>query len=214
MERITSIERAKEIMAENFIGPKELNEILGFIPLNLNGLSNIPDIPYKSEFLKKYAISHILILGIPFNTSNKPLTLNNLREKFGIDPIISEPCFYNQDWYLNEIFFNTCTIELKWYLIKKNVDEKLAGVIPTSTSISKNYLPSALLVAYVFFCWYFHTNGKILWENEYVWCNDLDNNLDRVYVGRYRDLSGKNKNGFSVHRHLKLTKQYSYIDVQ
>lgn len=212
MERITSIEQAKEIMGENFIGPLELLMIKNLMCYEIDNLLETPIIPFQPEYLKNFSNSHILILGIPYNAFNKPLSLKDLRLKFGIDPFNSEPCFYNQDWYINELFFNSCTIESKWYLIRKNVKESMNGTSPLDSNVPMNYLPSALLVAYVFFCWYFYSRGEILWKNEYVWCSDLDNNLDRVYVGRYIDISGKNKNGFSIHRHLKLTKQYGYVD--
>lgn len=212
MERNATLDQAKEIMGRNFLGPKELLATKLFLFSGMNSFIDIPDINFSCEYLKTKASTHILFLGISQISNEEPLTLNSLRRHFGIDPFKAEPCFYNQDWYLNEPFFNKNSMEFKWYLVRKKLNDTLDGTKPESFEIPKENYPSALLIAYIFFCWYYHTKGQLLWENEYVWCSDLDSNLDRVYVGRYIDILGKNKNGFSIHRHLKLTKQYGFVD--
>lgn len=212
MERNATLEEAKEIMGLNFLGPNELINTNLFLFSNSNTFSNIPVINFSCGYLKSLSKSHILILGVSEIKNEGPLTLKILRRHFGFDPSVSEPCFYNQDWYLNEPFFEENSIDNKWYLVRKKSNASLDGTNPESHEIPLENYPSALLLSYLFFCWFFHTKGLLLWENEYVWCSDLDSNLDRVYVGRYIDISGKNKNGFSIHRHLKLTKQYGFVD--
>jgi hypothetical protein len=212
MERNATLEEAREIMGLNFLGPNELLNTKLFLFSNSNFFISIPNIKFSCDYLKSCSSSHILILGISEIANEESLTLNVLRRYFGIDPTVSEPCFYNQDWYINETFFNQNSLEYKWYLVRKKVNDSLVGINPESQEIPLENYPSALLLSYSFFCWFFHTKGLLLWENEYVWCSDLDSNLDRVYVGRYIDISGKNKNGFSIHRHLKLTKQYGFVD--
>lgn len=53
----------------------------------------------------------------------------------------------------------------------------------------------------------------MLWKHDFVWCSDMDHNGDRIYVGKYHDISGVNKNGFSIHRHLALRECYASINL-
>ncbi len=214
MERETSLVDARAIMGANIIGPEEL---LGFTDKtcfkNIDELkARIPVIPFEREILIKNAETFILILGIPFCKDGTPLSLIKMRSFFGIDPNVSEPCFYNQDWYLNEAFVNTCKIDFKWYLVKKALIKESRGQNPELILNNLNDFPTALLTAYTFFCWYFHTLGELLWQYDYIWCSDVDHNSDRVYTGRYIDKEGTNKNGFSIHRHLKLSEKYGAIE--
>jgi hypothetical protein len=216
MEGTTIIE-AYNIMGTNFIGPTELEKISNEMRiLNLNLInSHIPNIPYSKEYLKKIHKDYILILGIPYTYDNQPLSINKMREYFGFNPEEKEPCFYNQDWYIKEDFANKTTLELKWYLIRKNIIDDSKGVDPNIYLLNFNIehkLPSAILTAFTFFTWYFHTKGEIIWENEYVWCNDKDHNGDRIYTGRYKDIEKINKNGFSIHRHLSIRPCYGISD--
>lgn len=213
MERV-EIQRAKEIMGLNFIGIDEIN----LISKNL-GLSNpnkiefpLPIIPFTEENLKLYCDDYILILTFPFTKTGEPLTINYFRNIFGLDPKIYEPCFYNQDWYINESFANSVTLQYEWHLIRKNIYNSSRSIHPT---LFNNYkLPSALLIVYTFFSWFFSSScNEILWPNDYIWCIDLDHNYDQVYVGRYYDKFGQNKNGFSIHRFLKINMNYGVIDL-
>lgn len=215
MERRTDLNYAEKIMGRNFIGPEQLESKkieLGILsPFNFS----IPEIPFSSETLKFYCNDYILILGIPKSFDNEPLTINKMRSLFGLNPDINEPCFYNQDWYLNETFAKSKMLDLKWYLQKKNISESERGknvdeIIPTLASSQK--LPSAILACYAFFTNYFINNKEILWKNDFLWCEDIDHNLDQIYVGRYIDPEGINKNGFNIHRHLKIRKNLSIAD--
>ena len=60
---------------------------------------------------------------------------------------------------------------------------------------------------------YFYTNRKILWPYDFIWCSDFDHNGDRIYVGKYHDIDGVNKDGFSIHRHLALRICYASINI-
>jgi hypothetical protein len=128
----------------------------------------------------------------------------------GINPNVSEPCFYNQDWYLKENFIDD-TLENKWYLIRKNVFEDTRAMQPNELIEKGISLPSAILCTYTFFSYYCY-NKDLLWKYDFVWCSDMDHNGDRIYVGKYRDIDGINKNGFSIHRHLALRDCYSAIN--
>lgn len=213
MEGNATIEDAKQLFGNNFIGPKELafiSDDIGIVnPLHYYKV--LPKIPFSLEFLKEKKDNYILLLGIPDFHDSTSLTLNKLRSFFGIDPL-NEPCFYNQDWYLNEPFFNTCSIELKWYLIRTDLYESSKGLSSQFVSDEiTNSLPSALLCAFAFFSTYLMFN-RVLWSVDYVWCSDFDLNGDQIYVGRYCDPARMVKNGFSIHRHLSIRKNYGCID--
>ena len=67
-----------------------------------------------------------------------------------------------------------------------------------------------ILITYIFIT-YYKTTGIILWQNDYIWCNDFDSNEDQIYVGRYYDPLGISKDGFSIHRHLTIKENYGWL---
>lgn len=211
MERVAEIDRIKELFKDNFIGLEELTPFfrkLGFSDSELNQI-NIPVCNIAIDELPKYVKDYILILGIRA-IGDINLTIKFIRSKLGHDPDISEPCFYNQDWYLKETFIDS-HLESKWYLIKKNVYENTRAIQPADIIKDEIIFPSAVLCTYTFFANYFCYNN-ILWEYDFIWCSDMDHNGDRIYVGKYRDIDKINKNGFSIHRHLSLRPCYAAID--
>ena len=208
-----TIKEAQLILGNNFIGADQLkliHEKIGVIdPMTLR---SIPEIPYDEASLQLKASTHILILGVPFTLKNEPLSLAYLRDMHGINPDLQEPCFYNQDWYIKESFFLNCDLEAQWYLVRKEVKESTRGLsVKEIQAHGEIKLPSALLCSFVFFAYYFHT-GAMLWKDDFVWSRDVDHNGDQIYIGRYCDPLGINKNGFSIHRHLSLRKCYGAID--
>lgn len=208
MEGTTSIEEAKKIFGNNFIGKNELSFISRKISIEVP--QSIASISFDAEYLKEKSHDYLLIHGASRLISGTPLTLISLRDHFGIDPNVSEPCFYNQDWYLNEDFTKK-ELESKWFLVKKSIFENSRAQNPDT--LVKTYTPpSSVLCAYTFFiCWYY-LNEK-LWLNDFIWCDDVDHNGDRVYVGRYHDVAGVNKNGFNIHRHLRIKNNYGCVEV-
>ena len=206
MER-TTIEQAKLLFGSNFIGSDELKplfERMGFLFSSIQ----MPEIQYSLDDLKKYSKDYILILGISELEGTK-LSIANFRECFGMNSAISEPCFYNQDWYMNEEFIHD-SLQLRWYLLRKNVIESSRAVQPTELLKEHINFPTAILSVYTFFA-YYYAKKEILWHHDFIWCNDTDHNGDRIYVGKYHDVDGVNKNGFSIHRHLALRKCYAAI---
>ena len=202
---------AKKIMGKNFIGPEELNKISSKLNLANPLKIKIPKLAYSADYLKSVNKNCLLILGIAKTKDGSKFTLNQLREKIGVNPKASKPCFYNQDWYLKEKFAKEKTLTVKWYLINKSVRAETRGLELKSIkkSLSKNQaLPFALLAAYVFFAYYFLNKGKKLWVNDFIWCSDKDHNGDQIYVGRYLDPKKINQNGFNIHRHLTINKTY------
>jgi hypothetical protein len=208
MERTTNIAEAKQILGSHFVGPDELSLIADKTGIKVP--IEIPIIPYDLKELKNKQKDYILILGSSQMENGEPLTLKSLRDHFGINPDVSEPCFYNQDWYLKEDFIEK-PLESKWFLMRKNIFNETRGKNPDEI---KNHcsLPSAILCAFSFFVYWFHTN-ECLWKHDFVWCNDLDANDDSIYVARYYDPVGISKNGFNIHRHLQIKSNYGAVEL-
>ena len=205
MERATKVDDAKLIMGKNFIGVDELNKISSIIKLKIPNY--IPEIQFSIEDLKLKSTDHLLILGVSEMIDGTPINIINLKSHFGCD-VSKEPCFYNQDWYLNEKFAKN-NLENKWHLIKKTIFDESRQVAPNV--LEKNYnFPKAVELTYIFFITWFCSN-EILFQNDYVWCEDKDSHGDRIYIGRYFDKSKLTNNGFSIHRHLAIKNNYGSI---
>ena len=102
-------------------------------------------------------------------------------------------------------------LENKWFLIRKSVFEDSRAQDPEILA-KKHSFPSAVLCAYTFFItWY--CSGEHLWQQDFIWCDDTDHNGDRIYVGRYHDATGINKDGFNIHRHLRIRDSYGCIEM-
>ncbi|MBI2474686.1 MAG: hypothetical protein HYV68_03215 [Candidatus Taylorbacteria bacterium] len=203
--------QAKKLFGRNYIGPNELLTVKDVFNFDESALKDVPDIKFADPALKKCANSHLLILGVEAHQDSLKLNINSLRSVFGTDPLKGEPCFYNQDWYINNKFAER-SLEKQWYLLKKEVVLDSRGQDPELISANSRYgsLPSAVLTAFAFFTSYLIT-GEVLWKHDFVWCQDTDDNGDRIYSGRYIDPVGKNKNGFNVHRHLKIRSNFGAI---
>jgi hypothetical protein len=208
MERRADVKEAKRLFGSNFIGFQELSSIADELKIQLPIF--VPQIQYSSEEMQLHCKDCILILGVNNMADGRGLSLLTLRELFGTDSAVIEPSFYNQDWYMKEDFMQR-NLENRWYLIKKDVFEDSRAILPNV--LEKQYsFPSAVLCGYTFFAFWFCTKN-ILWKFDFVWCSDLDHNGDRIYIGKYVDIDGINKNGFSIHRHLELRKSYATINV-
>ena len=201
-------EQIRQLFGVNFIGEEELKPF--FKALGFGKVENKEcPIQYNDSDLQKAASEgYILIYGVR-NINGQDVTLKFFREKFGVNPDESEPCLYNQDWYMKEDFMDT-TLETKWYLIKKDVYEESRAVMPGDLIQRGINFPPAILCGYTFFAYYF-ARKEFLWWHDFIWCCDTDHNGDRIYVGKYHDIDSINKNGFSIHRHLALRPCYGAI---
>ena len=199
----------KEVFGKNFLGKEEITLLIFKLGLDAD-LIEEPTIPYSERELRDAAIKgYILVYGVG-QVNNVNINLYLLRNIFGVDPDKSEPCLYNQDWYMREDFMNL-SLSSRWYLIKKEVFEESRAVMPADLREKGLIFPSAILCAYTFFAYYF-AHKEYLWFHDFIWCSDVDHNGDRIYVGKYHDIDGVNKNGFSIHRHLALRPCYAGID--
>jgi hypothetical protein len=211
MEREELIE-AKEIMGLHFIGPDEIKIFLQSIGKTMASY-DVPAIPFSKDELLTCQKDYLLVLTIPKASDDWEINIQNLRAVFGTQPDLKEPCFYNQDWYMQESFIRL-VLPLKWRLVKKTVGENTRALAPAEILKDEKYsFPTAIFCAYTFFIHYI-VHKQVLWEFDFVWCSDSDHNNDRIYVGKYKDADGLNKNGFSIHRHLSLRNCYGAISVQ
>lgn len=203
-------EAIKQLFGINFIGKEELKPFFQALGEDIL-FDELPILYSESELTKASKENYILIYGVD-NIKEKKISLRNLRERFGINADMSEPCFYNQDWYMHEDFIDK-SLSKCWYLIKKDVFEDCRAILPDDLLKNRDIkFPTAILCAYTFFAYYFKY-GEYLWLHDFIWCSDLDHNGDRIYVGKYHDIDGINKNGFSIHRHLALRSCYSSINL-
>ncbi|WP_420187043.1 hypothetical protein M1B74_11560 [Bacteroides pyogenes] len=205
MAKITPVSVAEKIMGTNIIGPKQANMLLEKMGKEPIAVASVPEVNYDEDTLTNCASDYILVYG------TDTLDILDLRNFFGVDPEISEPCLYNQDWYMSEDFIRR-RMDNKWYLIKKNVLEDTRAVMPLDIISNGVKFPSAILCVFTFFAYYV-AYGEILWYHDFVWCEDVDHNGDRIYVAKYHDVDGINKNGFSIHRHLALRPCYASVDI-
>jgi len=202
-------EAVKKLFGKNFIGNDELKPFFKALRFGDVDIQEKP-IEYSNSDLQEAAEEgYLLIYGVA-NVNGQNITLRYLRDKFGVSPDQSEPCFYNQDWYLKESFMDL-TLNSQWYLIKKEVYEKSRAVMPGDLAQQGLIFPPAILCGYAFFAYYF-ARKEYLWWHDFVWCCDTDHNGDRIYVGKYHDIDGVNKNGFSIHRHLALRPCYGSVN--
>ena len=198
-------DKAQQILDKSFIGSEKLKRIDGAFSLVIP--VKIPEIPFDEQFLKYHKDTHILILCVTKFSDEKNISISEIRNKIAV--YNGNPCFYNQDWYLNEQFINK-PLELKWLLLSKSVlDESRA--MPADKVVATYKLNAAVELTYAFFVNYFVNNGEKLWNNDYVWCSDVDDKGDQIYVGRYTDASGLNADGFEIHRHLRIKKNYGVV---
>lgn len=198
------IYRAKEIMGNNFIGKDELENISEKFPLSIP--KNLPDIKFSEAVLDSVKNSCVLALCVPHFKNKDIVNIKNIKSYI---QKLETPCFYNQDWYLNEKFIDA-GIDLKWCLVSKNLLDESRGL--SLSEVQEKYkLFSAVELTYIFFVYYFTSDGEKLWNNDYIWCSDKDDKGDQIYVGRYTDASGLNLDGFEIHRHLKIKDNYGAI---
>ena len=82
------------------------------------------------------------------------INILDFRKCFGVNPDKSEPCLYNQDWYLSESFIQR-RMDNKWFLLKKNVFENTRGVMPIDIIKQNIKFPTAIQCVYTFFAYFF-----------------------------------------------------------
>lgn len=123
LEKEISFEKAQEIMGKDFLGPEAVKNVFGV------EVESIPPIQFTKEDLERAKeLNQMLILQIDKMEDDKPLTLENLKNKF------SESHDGKQMWdsyNKKENFFKNETPKAGWKLASKDI---------ISDSTRKNYL--------------------------------------------------------------------------
>lgn len=87
-------EAVKKLFGKNFIGKDELKPFFKALGFGEVEIQEKP-IEYSDSDLQKAAEEgYILIYGVE-NVKGQNITLRFLRDKFGVNPDVSEPCLYN-----------------------------------------------------------------------------------------------------------------------
>ena len=177
--------RAREIMGKNFLGIEEVTKHYG-MAFSAEQLASLATIPFSEATLKACKDTHILVAGFP-------MTILEIRAKAPKNPKTFYS--YKDAWYNNEAFAANERVELRWYLIRKNI-------VANSTSkdfetqkdlLSENEMvPRACEFTYAIVL-YFLVTGERLFGNVYARCADLDSDRYRVLVG-YFDSDGLDVN--------------------
>ncbi len=212
MERTTILNDIKELKNISTIGHKEQKYLLEELGAEIE-LTDYPEIPFTIDELSALKGDYILLFAHSSKTSRLPINIKTFIQAFGYLPTKDKPNFYNQDWYNNETFLEEELLN-GWYLIKKEIIPSTIATNPLDI-LDRNLgikFPSAALCIYAFFANYYYTGGELLWKDSFIWCSDNDVNGDRIYVGKYDNSLNLNNDGFSIHRHLSITKNYAAID--
>ncbi len=199
---------ARALFGSAFLGSDELSRVARVFTL---GHVVAPAISFEEETLHACSASHLLLFAPPVHADGSPVTIKSLRNLFGVDPEVSQPCFYNQDWYLLEEFAGA-PLDARWHLLAKEVMVSARGQDPEairSALRADQVFPTAAVCAFAFLAYWFVSGGCRLWSHDFLWCRDFDHQGDRIYVGRYEDPAGVNKPGFNIHRHLSLRSVHS-----
>lgn len=128
-EAIEQMEKAKEIMGEDFLGPEEVKAAF----LDQVEISEVPTIPFSKEELEKAKeLGQMLILRIDKAKDGSDLSMEKIHEL--LDGKIKDEAsvlYSGTDWYKAEDFYKKEKPAVSWALVTKKE-------IPDSTS--KNYL--------------------------------------------------------------------------
>ena len=123
----TEWKEVQELFGKDFLGPEALKKTWG-VDLTEEELQEIEHIPFSQEDLEKAKeLGMMLVLRLPHNKEQKPLTIKQMRETFSQEDPLGDPqkkksrVVWNQDWYNDEDFATKTTPKLGWGLVTKEV---------------------------------------------------------------------------------------------
>jgi hypothetical protein len=167
-----ALKRAKDIMGDNCILPEEVEKHLR-VEYSEKELESLSAVPWSEETLESLKDTHILLPG-------HPLSILEIREKAPKKTFYS----YGDAWYNDQPFAMKEKVELRWYLIRKDIQ-------PNSTS--KTYQeqlatlsrdeenPRAVEMVYAMTLYWLARKEK-LFTDYWARCRDLDSDGSRVFV--------------------------------
>ena len=163
---LISQERAREIMGRNMFGVEEAIRHFGVNPTKQQA-SALSEIPFNKATLKQRRKTHVLAAVFP-------ISILEIRGK----AVADQRLFQNQDWYNDESFAE-----------KKGETDLPAGqagwkLVRKTPVANYKKTPTARVMVYTVIG-HFLATGERLFENGYVYCNDLASDCGRVLVGDF-----------------------------
>ena len=123
----TEWKEVQKLFGKDFLGPEALKKTWG-VELTEEELQEIEHIPFSQEDLEKAKeLGMMLVLRLPHNQEQKPLTIKQMREMFSQEDNLGDPqkkktrIVWNQDWYNDKDFAINATAKLGWGLVTKEV---------------------------------------------------------------------------------------------
>jgi len=176
---------ARHIMGKNFLGVEELSQHF-HIRLTREELAKVRDIPFSESTLRQCKDSHILFLGVGWDTEGKPLTITRLREMF---PVTGQPRFrsYPKSPSAPQEYADQATAELRWYLIASSLREESRSKPYWQQELflkENEYRERAVVYVYMILLM-FKARGERLFEKDLVWCNDVGTDGATVAAGYF-----------------------------
>ena len=195
---LPTIAEAKAILGRDFHGPDQINDFMNCDLDNKGGWI----IPFNKKILENYRGKCFLFFGADTDSQGEPITINWLKRKF---PIGHQPGFMRdlgRD-YSHDDFHKKTVCERKWYLIHKKVpderneagkiicehqsriiratENKLQALRPTES------VENAIVYLFGLFLHFLATSEK-LYPYDYILCNDLAADGQRVRIGYFEYL--------------------------
>lgn len=172
---------ARSIMCENFLGVEEVARHFG-VTFTQKQMRALKDIPFTEAELQECRDTHLLVAGYP-------MTLLDVRA-------VKPELFYTSEegWYAEETFASKEKVEVRWYLIRKDIVRKSTSKTwqeQQAMLADNEETPRACELGYAVILFYLAT-GKRLFGNVYARCTDVDAGGCRVLVGLF------GANGLSV----------------
>ncbi|MBI5254194.1 hypothetical protein HY932_00185 [Candidatus Falkowbacteria bacterium] len=145
-----SLEKAREILRENFYGKETIKVALGFdVPE-----SAIPAIPFSAQDLEKAKqLGEMLVLRVSVDARGNPMTMHRMNEIMAgrmseqegkllySQAAYNNSALQNDCWYKNEAFFSSESLKTEWKLVSKefvpnSTDKEYVG----QTKVLRDYL--------------------------------------------------------------------------
>jgi len=168
----TALKRAKDIMGKNFIGLEEAEKHLG-VKFSKKDAEKLAEIPWSEETLEELKHTHILIPG-------HSLSILEIREK------VPQGTFwaYKDAWYNNQPFATKEKVELRWHLIRKDIQPNSSGKTyqdQLNLLSKQEENPRAVEMVYAMTLFWL-TRKEKLFMDYWARCRDLDSDGCRVLV--------------------------------
>jgi len=141
-QELERIEKAKEIMGNDFMGPEQVAAAFNFDPTTIE----VPPIPFSAQELERAKqLGQFLILRIDKDNGGNPLTMQRIGIILNDKLKDNGKVFSNLDWQQTEEFFTTDFPKARWALVSKDLlgyenNGQIKDEDEAKVSTNKNYL--------------------------------------------------------------------------